>query len=470
MTATAPVSSVLTDELVRCGEHTVYDRENRFFSEGRGTEARFLQMPILARSAGWACPWPKSAANSAAWPTAHTATALATNMHLYWMGVAADLYRLGDTSLRWMLEEGARGEVFAGHGEPGNDLPLLYSTANAERVDGGYRFTGRKSFGSLSPVWTRLGIHAMDTSDPANPKVVHAFMPRDTPGYRIEETWDTVGMRATSSQDTVLEGAFVPDEYVARVVPADFAGADLFVLAVFVWAEPTFGSIYLGLAQRALDLAVASVKNKRSVAQMSRTMAYHPEVQHNVAEMVLALDGASAHVDLVADDWSNGVDHGHGWPSKLVSAKFHAVEAAKRIVDRAFDVVGGAGISKRNELDLPRRAGPAPCTRPTRCWCTRSSGRARWASSAKTRAGADRRRRSGGAVMGITASPARPAVGVATVSGGGRHACVSKRDDDHDGRTPAMRRCGCPIAGRPARRYPGGTGWYGLRTTAQGAA
>ena len=74
------------------------------------------------------------------------ATALATNMHLYWMGVAADLYRLGDTSLQWMLEEGAQGEVFAaGHGEPGNDLPLLYSTAKAERVDGGYRFFGRKT-------------------------------------------------------------------------------------------------------------------------------------------------------------------------------------------------------------------------------------------------------------------------------------------------------------------------------------
>jgi alkylation response protein AidB-like acyl-CoA dehydrogenase len=176
-------------------------------------------------------------------------------------------------------------------------------------------------------------------------------MPRDTPGYHIEETWDTVGMRATASQDTVLEGAFVPDRYIARVVPADFAGADLFVLAVFVWAEPTFGSVYLGLAQRALDLAVQNVSSKRSIAQMQRSMAYHPEVQHNVAEMVLALDGASAHIERIADDWSNGVDHGGAWPAKLVSAKYHAVEAAKKIVDRAFDVVGGAGLMKRNELE-----------------------------------------------------------------------------------------------------------------------
>ena len=123
------------------------------------------------------------------------------------------------------------------------------------------------------------------------------------------------------------------------------------MLALFVWVEPTFGNIYLGLAQRAIDLAVASVKTKTSLAQLTRTMAYHPEVQHNVAEMVLAFDAASALVERIADDWVNGVDHGGLWPSKLVSAKYNAVEAAKKIVDRAFDVYGGSAMFKRSELE-----------------------------------------------------------------------------------------------------------------------
>jgi alkylation response protein AidB-like acyl-CoA dehydrogenase len=251
-----------------------------------------------------------------------------------------------------MLEEGARGEVFAaGHGETGNDLTLLYSTAKAERVDGGYRISGRKMFGSLTPVWTRLGVHAMDSADPANPKIVHAFMPRETEGYRVEETWDTLGMRATRSDDTILDGAFVPDRYIARVLPADFAGADLFVLGIFAWAECTFGSIYLGLARRALDLTVESVKKKTSVAGLARTMAYHPEVQHAVAEMMLQLEGAVPHVERTAEDWSNGVDHGGEWPAKLVATKYHCVEAAKKVVDLALDVSGGAGMFKRNELE-----------------------------------------------------------------------------------------------------------------------
>ena len=356
MTVAEPTTAILTESLIdRCGQRAPgYDRENRFFHEDfeELKQAGYLKMPIPREFGGLGMTLAEVCREQRRLAYRAPATALATNMHLYWMGVAADLYRLGDTSLTWMLQDGAAGEVFAaGHGEPGNDLPLLYSTAKAEPADGGYKITGRKSFGSLSPVWTRLGLHAQDNTDPANPKVVHAFMPRDTPGYSIDETWDTVGMRATSSHDTVLEGAFIPDRYIARVVPPDFAGADLFVLAVFVWAEPTFGSIYLGLAQRALDLAVASVQNKTSVAQVSRTMAYHPEVQHNVAEMVLALDGASAHVERIADDWSNGVDHGGMWPSKLVSAKYHAVEAAKLIVDRAFDVYGGSGMFKRTEME-----------------------------------------------------------------------------------------------------------------------
>jgi alkylation response protein AidB-like acyl-CoA dehydrogenase len=74
-------------------------------------------------------------------------------------------------------------------------------------------------------------------------------------------------------------------------------------------------------------------------------------LQHEVAEMTLTLDGMIAHVDRIADDWSNGVDYGGQWPSKLVSAKYHCVEGAKKIVDLAMDVSGGSGMFKSNELE-----------------------------------------------------------------------------------------------------------------------
>ena len=50
-------------------------------------------------------------------------------------------------------------------------------------------------------------------------------------------------------------------------------------------------------------------------------------------------------------EWSDGVDHGANWVIKLVGAKYTAVESAWRIVDTAFDLAGGFGIFKGNEIE-----------------------------------------------------------------------------------------------------------------------
>ncbi len=343
----------LSDEIIaHCGDRAAaYDRENRFFTEDfeELRAAGYLKIAIPKELGGQGMSLADVCREQRRLAYRAPATALATNMHLYWTGVAADLRKMGDASLEWILREAAAGEVFAaGHGEAGNDLPLFLSTAKAERADGGYKFWGHKTFSSLTPVWTRLGLHAMNAADPGGPKIVHAFLPRDAKGYTIKETWDTLGMRATRSDDTLLDGAFIPDKYISRVVPA--GTADLFVLSIFGWAEPTFGSIYLGLAERARDIAAAGVKKRTSLA-LTRSMAYHPEVQRCFSDMQLAIEAAGAQVDRVAQDWSTGVDHGAQWPMKLVAAKHNAVEAAKKVVDLAMAVSGGGGMFKSNELE-----------------------------------------------------------------------------------------------------------------------
>jgi alkylation response protein AidB-like acyl-CoA dehydrogenase len=278
-------------------------------------------------------------------------TALAMNMHLYWTGLAADLWRAGDRSLEWLLRGAVKGDVYAaGHAETGNDVPVLLSTTKAERVSGGYRFTGRKSFGSLTPVWTHLGIHGMDLSDPTAPQVVHGFMGRDAKNHNVVDTWDVLGMRATRSDDTVLDGVFVPAERIARVVPAGAAGFDPFVLGIFGWALLGFANVYYGLARRVFDLTIERVKSKRSLA-LSRSMAYHAEVQHAIADMALELEAVEPHIDRLAADWDQGVAHGATWPAKIVAAKHHAVEGSWRVVDTALDVAGGFGIFRHAGLE-----------------------------------------------------------------------------------------------------------------------
>jgi alkylation response protein AidB-like acyl-CoA dehydrogenase len=279
------------------------------------------------------------------------ATALALTMHSYWIGIATELERAGDTSLRWILEAALAGEVFAaGHAETGNDIPVLLSTCRAERVDGGYRITGHKQFGSNGPAWTWLGAHALDADAPGGPQIVHAFVERTSPGVAVVETWDTLGMRPTQSHDTILDAVFVPDERIGRITPAG-DGSDLFLVAMTIWPLSLMAAVYLGIADRALEIAVDGARRKQSVAIERGAYAYNPFVQHQVAEMYLDLDAASATLDRFVDDWVAGVDHGAAWVPKVYSMKWRAVEAAKRVVDVALDVAGGAGMFRGNELE-----------------------------------------------------------------------------------------------------------------------
>jgi alkylation response protein AidB-like acyl-CoA dehydrogenase len=347
--------TMLTDEMLqRFDERApVYDRDNQFFDEDfeelRTSGYLMSPLPVEFGGAGLDLITVNRLQRRLAYCA--PATAIAVNMHLYWVGVAADMRRSGDSSCDWILERASEGHIFAaGHGEAGCDVPVLLSSSHAERVEGGWEITGHKIFGSLSPVWSYLGVHAMDTSDPEHPVVVHGFLHRDNQRYRIEETWDTLGMRATQSHDTILDRAFIPDAAVPVVCPAGFAGAGLYHVALFAWGLLGFAGVYAAIARRAYDEVLGQLPSRRSIA-LERTMAHHPEVQHHVAEMRIHLEALEAHLDRVCDDWSTGVDHSHDWPVKILACKHDVVTRAWAVVDTALDLTGGSGIFKRSRIE-----------------------------------------------------------------------------------------------------------------------
>src|SRR5262245_39506056 len=147
LSSSAEATERLTDDMLeRFGERAAtYDRENRFFDE---------DFEELRKSGYLTCAVPKDLGGGG-YSLADVcrlqrrlayrapATALAVNMHIYWTGVAADLRRMGDSSLEWLLREAAAGEIFAaGHGETGNDLPVLPSNSQAVKSEGDYSITG----------------------------------------------------------------------------------------------------------------------------------------------------------------------------------------------------------------------------------------------------------------------------------------------------------------------------------------
>src|SRR5262245_45960677 len=108
MTATMS-TNFLSDEVIEaCGKRAAaYDRDNHFFQEDWDAlkAAGFLQLNVPKEFGGLGMSVMGVSQELRRLAYKAPATALAVNMHLYWTGIAAELRKMGDNSLEWMLRE-----------------------------------------------------------------------------------------------------------------------------------------------------------------------------------------------------------------------------------------------------------------------------------------------------------------------------------------------------------------------------
>jgi alkylation response protein AidB-like acyl-CoA dehydrogenase len=348
---------VLPDQVLDAirGRAAGYDRDNAFFVEDleQLTAAGYLKVFVPASDGGLGLGLESAAQCQRRLATAAPATALAINMHLVWTGVAQVLAARGDQSLDFVLQDAARGEIFAfGNSEAGNDSVLFDSkTAATPLPGGGYSFTGTKIFTSLSPAWTRLGIFGKDAGGRGGAgELVHGFIDRDSAGYTILEDWNTLGMRASQSNTTVLDAAEVRPGRIFRKLPVG-PNADPLIFAIFACFESLLAAVYTGIGERALTLGVEAVKRRTSFKNNGRSYAQDPDIRWKVAEAAMAMDALSPQLLAVTRDVDNLAEHGSQWFPKLVGLKVNATETARRVVDLAIRVSGGSSYFRGSELE-----------------------------------------------------------------------------------------------------------------------
>ncbi|MHA7282890.1 acyl-CoA dehydrogenase family protein [Arthrobacter sp. TMS2-4] len=353
-TTTDGTVQLLPDDLLERfrGRAAGYDAANTFFAEDFDELTAIGYLRLLADTPpGDAGGMVRAAAAQRRLAAAAPATALGINMHLVWTAVAGLLADRGDPSLRFVLDDAARGEVFAfGVSEPGNDAVLFDSLTRVERLaDGGFAFTGTKVFTSLSPVWTRLGVFGkIEGEGRGDDRILHAFVPRGTPGVKTLEDWDPLGMRATQSNTTRLEDVRVPAHAVFRSLPVG-PNADPLVFGIFAAFETLIASVYLGIADRALDLAVDAVTRRRSHVG-DRALSDDPVLRNLLAGPAMRRTGVEAELRQVTLDLDARAGEPAQWFSRLVTLKTHAVEAAVAATTVALHVGGGSGFSASSEV------------------------------------------------------------------------------------------------------------------------
>ncbi|AWB94822.1 acyl-CoA dehydrogenase [Agromyces badenianii] len=330
-----------------------YDRDNAFFTEDLAelSEAGYLRALVPTELGGLGWSFADAVRGQMRLAAAAPATALAVNMHLVWTGVAKVLRDRGDDTLDFVLREAGAGEIFGfGISEAGNDLMLFGSRTVAEpQAGGGYRYTGRKIFTSLSPAWTRLGTMGLDTASDDAPKIVYGFIDREDPDVRSLDDWDTMGMRASQSRTTVLDGAFAAaDRIVRRLDPGP--NADPLIFGIFANFELLLASVYAGIGDRALELAVAAAHRRTSMKNGGAALSQDPDIRWRIADAALAQEAITPQLLAIARDLDELVDHGSFWFAKLVGVKVRATETAKHVVDQAVRVSGGSSYFAGSEL------------------------------------------------------------------------------------------------------------------------
>lgn len=187
-----------------------------------------------------------------------SSTALALSMHTHQVLIPVWRWRHDRAPVESFLRRLATEElILASSG--GSDW--LAGSGRAEKVEGGYRVTGRKIFASGSPaadLFSTMAVH----DDPAEgPTVVHFMIPFDAPGVTLHDNWRTLGMRGTGSNDVTLDGVFVPDAAVGIRRPSGRWSHAWHIVAAT--ALPLIYSVYVGVAEAARDIAVREATRRR---------------------------------------------------------------------------------------------------------------------------------------------------------------------------------------------------------------
>ena len=218
----------------------------------------------------------------------------------------------------------------------------------ATRTANGWRLTGHKLYSTGSPMLTYFLTWARTAGD--DPRIGWFVVPRGTPGLRIVETWDHLGMRATGSHDLILENAEIPADHVLDLrLPADWLVGDP---GAGAWNNLMLAALYSGIARSARDW-LAKYLHERVPSNLGASLATLPRMQSSVGEIeALLFTNERLIFGLAAEiDRSGPLKN----PTATSMAKYVSTNNAVKVVDIAMSLVGNPGLARANALERHHR-------------------------------------------------------------------------------------------------------------------
>jgi len=232
----------------------------------------------------------------------------------------------------------------------------------AVAVPGGYRFTGRGPLASgvHDSTWVVMTGLVFDgdvpRATPHGPDMIGLVM--RTCDCEIVDTWHSLGLRGTDSNDVSIDDLFVPESHAFHIAPTfqpprEFAGP-LYRFPAIGSVLPIVAPIALAIARGAIDEVMALAARKTPMGSM-RTLRDRASAQAAIGDAEATLRAARAlFYDTMAETWRRTVDGpplGLTERADLLLAGAHAGRSASHVVDLMHRTAGTTGVYVRSRLE-----------------------------------------------------------------------------------------------------------------------
>jgi alkylation response protein AidB-like acyl-CoA dehydrogenase len=209
----------------------------------------------------------------------------------------------------------------------------------AKKRNGNWVINGRKTYTSMAPALDYFIVSATITE---TGEAADFLIPRSAKGLKIEETWDTLGMRGTRSDDLILEDVEVPEEALVEIKSQKKKGNPQGWLL-------HIPACYIGVAIAARNEAIhfAQTYQPNSLPHPIKEL---PEVRRKIAEIDIELMTARHFMYSIAEKWDQHPEKRPHMGAELAAVKYVATNAAVKIVDQAMRIVGGQSLFTSSPL------------------------------------------------------------------------------------------------------------------------
>ena len=221
--------------------------------------------------------------------------------------------------------------------EPGSGSDAAAMRSRATPEGEGWSISETKRFITNAGISDRYVYFAVTSPDRPKGKNITAFLLHgDMEGFALGKSEKKMGIRGSPTREVILDGVRVGPDAVIGDVDAGFQVA----MRTLDYARPTVAAQALGLAQGALDYAVAYARERE---QFGHPIAEFQGIQFMLADMAMAVEAARLLTYRAASMVEVGAP-GVGYAAAV--AKAFASDAAMRVTTDAVQILGGYGYVK----------------------------------------------------------------------------------------------------------------------------